>query len=107
MLEVWGAEILHEKRERALRFLEEALELVQATGLYKDDVIRQMHYTYDRPVGKVEEELGQTQFTFFALAACHDIDSYEAFQEVYRIACTPERIEKVKAKNILKREAGL
>ena len=45
-------------RERSFRFIEEGVELVQATGLTKEEVIRVVEHVYAKPVGQVEQEAG-------------------------------------------------
>jgi hypothetical protein len=54
--------------QRAFRFIEEALELVQAIGTSKEDVHRLVNYTYSRPPGEFRQEMGGVMVTLAALA---------------------------------------
>lgn len=64
----FGQEVSRDVKERGFRFLEEALELMQASGCSKEDVLRLVDYTYNRPKGAVRVELGQTGLTLVAFA---------------------------------------
>lgn len=55
-------------RERALRVLEEAIELGQTEGLGFADVVRLAAYVLKRPVGDPFKELGGLRFTLLAYA---------------------------------------
>lgn len=74
MINCFGAGIAADKTERNYRFLEEALELVQANNLYREDAHALVDYVYDRPVGEVKQELGGVMVTLAALAEALDID---------------------------------
>lgn len=65
-------------RERNFRFLEEALELVQACGLPKEDALKLLDYTYGRPPGEVAQEVGGTLTTLAALCLAQNVDMDEA-----------------------------
>ena len=57
--------------ERALRFLEEAVELVQALGMTETQAMRVLRYVYSRSPGEPEQELGGVAVTLNTLAdAC-------------------------------------
>lgn len=68
----WAVEtfgpIAADDRDRALRFLEEALELVQAAGLEMLDVANMADRVFDRPAGDLEKEIGQAGLTLGMLA---------------------------------------
>ena len=55
-------------RERALRVLEEAIELSQTEGLGFADMVRLVAYVLKRPVGDPFKELGGLRFTILAYA---------------------------------------
>ena len=55
--------------ERGHRFIEECLELVQATGMSKEDVLTLVDYVYDRPVGEIKQEIGGVMVTIACF--CH------------------------------------
>lgn len=60
--------------ERCHRFIEEALELVQALGLSREDIYRHVTRTYSRPVGELAQEIGGVMVTLNALATAAGID---------------------------------
>ena len=64
--------------ERALRFLEEALELAQACGIEEDMVGRLAARVYEQEPGPVFKELGQTALMLEALSECRNTDLDEA-----------------------------
>ena len=55
-------------RERAARFLEEAVEAAQAAGLPKDEAGRIVGRVFERPAGDVAQEIGGAGMTLEALA---------------------------------------
>lgn len=89
-IETFG-DIAADPRERALRLLEEALEVVQATGLPYSDVMAVAKRTYDRPCGDLAKELGGLVMTTEALAQASGIQLYdEAAKEYQRITSIPK-----------------
>ena len=64
----YGIENTFSKRERALRFGEEAIELLQTTGLTKEDIINLIEYVYRKNPGEVKDEFAGAQLTLLALA---------------------------------------
>lgn len=66
--------------ERARRFLEEALELVQAQGVSKTDVLNLVDYTYGRPVGHVEQEVGGVCVTLLAYCESVSVSAEQAME---------------------------
>lgn len=73
MLACFGPEITADKTERNYRFLEEALELVQANGCTEEDAQRLVKYVYSRPVGELGQEMGGVMVTLAALANTADL----------------------------------
>ena len=69
----FGEETAKDKTERSLRFIEEALELVQATGTSKEDVLKLVDYVYSRPIGEIEQEVGGVMTTLPSLCYAWDI----------------------------------
>jgi hypothetical protein len=69
--QIWAAEAFggqdmnHENR--AKRFVEEALELAQACGLQRWDVLNVFNHVYDRPPGEVTQEVGGVGVTLLCL----------------------------------------
>ncbi|MGT2505726.1 hypothetical protein [Cupriavidus basilensis] len=66
MLECFGAEIAADARERNHRFIEEALELVQACGATASEAHQLVDYVYGRPVGDRHQEVGGVMVTLAA-----------------------------------------
>lgn len=69
----FGPTISFDKKERNHRFLEEALELVQACGCTEAEAHQLVGYVYGRPVGEIQQELGGAMVTLAALANAHGI----------------------------------
>jgi hypothetical protein len=63
-----------DKPERGFRFIEEALELVQANGTSKEDVLKVVEYVYNRPEGSLSQEVGGTLVTLAALCEACQLD---------------------------------
>src|ERR1019366_7187801 len=67
MTECFGPTIPLDKMERNHRFLEEALELVQACYCTADEAHQLVDYVYGRPVGEKSQEVGGVVVTLAAL----------------------------------------
>ncbi len=76
--QTFGNGITNDKRERALRFLEEALELVQACDVPLHKVGTMVEYVYGRKQGEVKQEVGGVLICLFTLCGAHGIDSEQA-----------------------------
>jgi hypothetical protein len=74
----FGYEITMNKLERNHRFLEEALELVQANGCTKEEAYMLVDYVYDRDQGDINQEAGGVMITLAALCIASEINLYEA-----------------------------
>ncbi len=86
--------------QRAFRFIEEAIELVQAAGTSREDVNRLVGYVYSRPAGLVNQEIGGTMVTLAGLASSWDLDLNEAAElELKRCEA---KTEKIRAKDLAK-----
>lgn len=90
-----------ESKERAMRFLEEALELVQAEGLTFKEVIKLVIHVDDKEPGDTQQELGGTILTLLAYADSKEyILSACAELEIDRIEkAPPEKFRKRQAEN--------
>ena len=100
--EAFGTEPADCKAERAHRFLEEALEAVQAAGTTYPEALQLVDYVFSRPAGKIEQEVGGVMLTLAALAAAHGVDMEVAAEcELARVN-TPAIIAKCRAKNASK-----
>ena len=91
---------------RAMRFLEEAIELVQACGLTLEEVDRVAGVVYSRPVGEVSQEVGGTRLTLAALCEAMHVDGdIAATVEWDRVQLKSP--EYVRARDAAKRALGL
>jgi len=103
MQEVFSPEVSADFQERGFRFGEEALELLQANGTTKEEVLKLVDYVFSRPVGELSQEVGGTMVTLAALCQAKNIDLMkEANKELNRINL-PEIRVKIQAKHAEKR----
>jgi hypothetical protein len=63
-----------DREERTHRFLEESLELAQASGCSREDAHRLVDYVFSRPIGRLELEVGGVMVTLAGLCAAAGID---------------------------------
>lgn len=91
--------------QRALRLLEEAIELAQASGLDKEYVKLLCNNIYSRPIGNIVQELGGVSVTLLAMCSAigYDADAVEAL-EVQRVLSSPT--EKFQKRNVEKNAMG-
>lgn len=102
MQECFGPAISADKVERNHRFLEEALELVQACGCSRNDALQLVDYVYGRPTGEPSQEVGGVMVTLAALCQAQSLDMHGAGEtELTRIS-QPEIIEKIRQKQATK-----
>lgn len=99
----FGSDILHHSVERNARFLEEALEFVQSTGLTEGQAHDLVTYVFRRPIGDPFQELGGTMVTLAAAAECHQLNMFVAAEKELARVNQPEVLAKVRAKNAAKR----
>lgn len=86
MLACFGAEVAGDREERNHRFLEEALELVQAAGCTADAARALVAYVYGRPVGELGQEIGGVMVTLAALALANGRDMHvDGEEELLRV----------------------
>ena len=106
IMRTFGVSVFWDRRERARRFLEESLELVQAMELPRVEAQRLLNRIYSRPAGEVVQEIGGVGITFLALcnAEGHDFDLVlEA--ELSRVEALPP--EYWRKRQAAKAEAGV
>lgn len=96
MLECFGEEISSDRDERCYRFLEEALELVQASGCTADDAYKILKYVYGRPTGDQFQEVGGVMVTLAALCCTFDLDLEKAAET--ELARVWQHIEQIRIK---------
>lgn len=76
--ECFGDRISDFKIERTHRFIEESLELAQAVGCSKRDVLKIVDYVYARDRGGLNEEAGGSLLTLSLLCSALGIDMEDA-----------------------------
>lgn len=82
----FGPEISGDIPERCLRFLEEAGELCQALGMTEETAHALVAYTWGRPAGAPEQEVGGVVVTLAALCEAAGLDMMrDGEQELTRI----------------------
>jgi hypothetical protein len=89
-----------DKAERNHRFLEEALELVQALGCTAEDAHMLVDYTFGREVGEPKQEMGGVVLTLSALATANNLDIGSCSEAELERAYV--YIEKIRAKQAAK-----
>lgn len=100
MLACFGPEITADHDERKFRFLEEALELVQAAGCTREDAERLVAYVYGRPAGALGQEAGGVAVTLAALCTAYGI-SLDAVAEI-ELTRVWGRIDQIRKKQAAK-----
>ena len=96
----FGEAIASDRTERNHRFLEEALELVQAAGCTRGEALRLVDYVYGRPAGDPDQEVGGVMVTLAALCQAHGLDMHIAADtELARIWT---KVEAIRAKQLAK-----
>jgi hypothetical protein len=100
MRECFGDVIPFDKTERNHRFIEEALELVQACGATASECHQLVDYVFNRPVGYPYQESGGVMVTHAALCLANGLDMHQNGEtELARIWT---KIEAIRAKQAAK-----
>jgi hypothetical protein len=100
MTACFGEQIASDKTERNHRFLEESLELVQATGCTQSEAHQLVDYVFGRAVGEPAQEVGGVMVTLAALCLAHQMDMHSAGEtELARIWT---KVEQIRAKQAAK-----
>ena len=100
MLACFGPEISADVTERNHRFLEEALELVQAKGCTASEAHQLVDYVYGRAVGEPHQEVGGVMVTLAALCLAAGLDMHKAGED--ELARIWTKVEKIRAKQAAK-----
>lgn len=101
-VECFGQSTADNIEERNWRFMEEALELVQAMGASREDCEKMVDYVYSREVGDPAQEVGGTMITLALLCQASGLSMFsEGLKELIRIM-QPEVIEKIRRKHMNK-----
>lgn len=97
-IEAFGAEVVRDTQERCDRFVEEALELVQAVGYDRERAHALVDYVFSRPEGEVHQEAGGVMVTLAALASIINVDLFaDGSTELARVN-QPEVMARIREK---------
>ncbi len=100
LMACFGEMIAGDREERNHRFLEEALELVQACGCSDGEAHQLVNYVFGRDVGEPAQEVGGVMVTLAALCLANDLDMHvNAETELARIWT---KVEAIRAKQAAK-----
>jgi len=100
MTACFGVEIATNTAERNHRFLEEALELVQACGCTTLEAHQLVEYVFGRPLGEKNQEVGGVMVTLAALCLAQELDMHSAGEtELARIWT---KVDQIRAKQAAK-----
>lgn len=102
MMDCFSNEVCRDVVERNHRFLEEALELVQARGCSRSEAHQLVDYVFGRDIGEPEQEVGGVMVTLAALCLAAGIDMHEQGEVELRRVSTPAVIAKIQAKQAAK-----
>lgn len=102
LMECFGPMVAGDREERNHRFLEEALELVQALGCSASEAHQLVDYVYGRALGDPAQEVGGVMVTLAALCIANGLDMHsDGETELARIN-EPEMTKKIRAKQAAK-----
>lgn len=90
--------VIYDKTERNFRFLEEALELVQANGATKSEALILVDYVFAREIGETVQEVGGVMVTLAALCNVLQINMDSAYWLEHNRISTDEVIAKIRKK---------
>jgi hypothetical protein len=99
----FSPEIGFEPGERMHRFLEEALELAQASGCSREEARMLLDYVFSRPPGRPAEEAGGVLVTLAGLCSAIGVNMTNASEA--ELARNWDRIEAIRSKRATK-QAG-
>lgn len=74
MEHVFPPEIINDVDERGQRFIEEAIELVQSTGMTAQQLHNAVDYVFGRCIGEVHQEVGGVMISLSALCNVVQVD---------------------------------
>lgn len=99
-LYTFGSTLVYNSQERCARFLEEALELVQALGFNKRRALALVEYVYGREPGEVDQEFGGVMNTLYLLGETGGRNLHELGER--ELSRCWDNVEKIREKNLLK-----
>jgi hypothetical protein len=95
-----------DKHERAMRMLEEALELAQASGVTAPEISVIFEHVWSRPVGNIGQEHAGVMISLLSSATANGIYLEDVTQaEIDRIWAVP--LETILEKQKMKNRAGI
>lgn len=100
ILTCFGVEAAENRKSRSHRFLEEAIELAQATGCTPREAHELVDYVFGRPIGEHAQEVGGVMITLAALCNAFGLELEKCAQD--ELASVWQRIEKIRAKQAQK-----
>lgn len=92
--------------ERRARFLEEAYETVQAFGMTEDEANALAVYSFGRPVGERDKEIGAAMVTLTALCVVAGYDLMTCAEADLEKLVKPETIARIRAKRATRHGRG-
>ena len=92
--------IAADRLERSDRFIEEALELVQASGYSRERAHQLVEYVFGRDQGDINQEVGGVMVTLAAHCLAHDVDMHAAAER--ELARVWTKVETIRAKQASK-----
>lgn len=97
--ECLGIRILTDRKERAMRHLEEAMELAQALGVAEGSALRIAERVWSRPIGTPGSEAAGSLFTLIVLCSEVGVDlEAELYNELERVE-NPDVMKLIRAKH--------
>jgi NTP pyrophosphatase (non-canonical NTP hydrolase) len=107
MLHCFDERVAVDRVERNHRFLEEALELVQAAGGTTADAHALVDYVFSRPVGALDQEVGGTMVCLAALCNAHGVSMDQCGEtELQRNWANTEKIHAKWLKKAIRSDGG-
>jgi NTP pyrophosphatase (non-canonical NTP hydrolase) len=100
MLVCFNEQIAADITERNHRFIEEALELVQASGCTKSEAHQLVDYVYGRDQGEINQEVGGVMVTLAALCNAQGVDMFAAGN--LELARVWTKVDQIRAKRAAK-----
>lgn len=89
-IEIFGP-VAADRRERAMRFVEEAIEVAHAEGVLEITLENMIERVYSRKAGEISREIGQASATLEMFAASIGVSvSDEAAREFARVKRFPK-----------------
>lgn len=92
---------------RAMRVLEEALELAQAERVTVEEASIIQKQVYDKPAGDPQSELGGVMTTVIAYAEIAGYSAEDAFWTEFQRIMDPKMMEKVRNRNLSGDKIGM